>query len=251
MSDLDALLAAVIDQPDDDTVRLAYADALEERAGRWDAARAAFIRVQIETTRIEATEACDREDEPHGCAPFKPNGKCARCRKLVPLRAREYELRGDGTPVPWLDPLHHMRDAEPVPGGYRGQSIFDKIVFRRGFVESLYCASDDWLRDGDDIRRKHPVTEVTLTTVPHLNGGPPWHLDGDKKRVEFNSSQVENEIYNETLLHGGVRQWNGDRQRAVLRLRWRGVSFKFDALTRGGLITLPPGATARLMETHS
>ena len=49
MSTADALLRAVIDRPDDDLPRLAYADFLEE-AG--DAARAEFVRVQVELARL-------------------------------------------------------------------------------------------------------------------------------------------------------------------------------------------------------
>lgn len=44
MTDLDYLLAAVIMSPDDDTVRLAFADALDERGGPRDRDRAWYIR---------------------------------------------------------------------------------------------------------------------------------------------------------------------------------------------------------------
>jgi uncharacterized protein (TIGR02996 family) len=50
MSDEDALLAAIIADPDDDTPRLVYADWLQENG---DEDRAEFIRVQIERARIE------------------------------------------------------------------------------------------------------------------------------------------------------------------------------------------------------
>jgi uncharacterized protein (TIGR02996 family) len=49
MSDHDALLRAVCEQPDDDTPRLVYADWLDEHAaGDADRARAEFIRLEIE-----------------------------------------------------------------------------------------------------------------------------------------------------------------------------------------------------------
>src|SRR5215218_2612602 len=44
-----ALLAAIVADAADDTVRLAYADCIEERG---NAARAAFIRLQIEAERL-------------------------------------------------------------------------------------------------------------------------------------------------------------------------------------------------------
>jgi uncharacterized protein (TIGR02996 family) len=49
MTDRDALYRAIIEEPADDTLRLVYADALEE-AG--DAARAAFVREQVELARL-------------------------------------------------------------------------------------------------------------------------------------------------------------------------------------------------------
>src|SRR4051812_4681582 len=51
----DPLLAAVIAEPDDDTVRLAFADWLAENG---DEARAEFIRVQV---RLAQLPAWDRE----------------------------------------------------------------------------------------------------------------------------------------------------------------------------------------------
>jgi uncharacterized protein (TIGR02996 family) len=48
-SDERALLAAIVADPADDTVRLAYADCIEEQG---NAARAAFIRLQIEADRL-------------------------------------------------------------------------------------------------------------------------------------------------------------------------------------------------------
>jgi uncharacterized protein (TIGR02996 family) len=52
MTDLDALYAAILAEPGEDTPRLAYADALDERGGPGDAARAEFIRLQIELAVI-------------------------------------------------------------------------------------------------------------------------------------------------------------------------------------------------------
>ncbi|MFO0798963.1 MAG: TIGR02996 domain-containing protein [Gemmataceae bacterium] len=53
MSDLDALVRAVLDRPDDDTPRLVYADALDDLSV---AGRAAFVRLQVEAARGEAWE---------------------------------------------------------------------------------------------------------------------------------------------------------------------------------------------------
>ena len=50
MQELDALRRAVIAEPEDDTVRLAFADCLEDLG---EVRRAAFIRVSIEEARLE------------------------------------------------------------------------------------------------------------------------------------------------------------------------------------------------------
>ena len=55
-STLEALNRAVIETPADRTVRLVYADALDETGGAADAARAAFIRAQIEAENTPREE---------------------------------------------------------------------------------------------------------------------------------------------------------------------------------------------------
>ena len=49
MTDRDILYRAVLDSPEDDTLRLVYADALEEGG---DPRRAAFVRAQVELSRV-------------------------------------------------------------------------------------------------------------------------------------------------------------------------------------------------------
>src|SRR5262245_46081451 len=49
MTDLDALLRAILAHPDDDTPRLIYADALEDVG---ESARAGLIRAEVELARV-------------------------------------------------------------------------------------------------------------------------------------------------------------------------------------------------------
>jgi uncharacterized protein (TIGR02996 family) len=51
MNEREALLRAICDNPDDDTLRLVFADWLQEHGDESDQARAEFIRVQIEADR--------------------------------------------------------------------------------------------------------------------------------------------------------------------------------------------------------
>ena len=62
-----ALLAAVIADPDDDTLRLAYADWLDENAGSLPKARRATARQQAELIRLQVEEAIwlNRRDRVH------------------------------------------------------------------------------------------------------------------------------------------------------------------------------------------
>jgi uncharacterized protein (TIGR02996 family) len=53
MSDRDALIAAILANPDEDTPRLALADWLQENG---EPERAEFIRVQVELARLRAAE---------------------------------------------------------------------------------------------------------------------------------------------------------------------------------------------------
>jgi uncharacterized protein (TIGR02996 family) len=62
MNDRDALLAAILAEPDEDTPRLVYADWLDEN-GQGD--RAAFVRAQVEAARVE---------------PFGPQARAATLR---------------------------------------------------------------------------------------------------------------------------------------------------------------------------
>src|SRR5438552_3132611 len=122
MSDRAALMRAVIDQPGDDTPRLALADWFEENG---DQARAEFIRVQLEIARLG-------------------EGERARLEKLA---AREKELYAARTPD-WYEDVPKWaleqvaqrtgsRESRKAPRGC-------KIVFRRGFLSALTCAPAEW-----------------------------------------------------------------------------------------------------------
>lgn len=54
MTDLDALLAAIADRPDDDTPQLVYADWCDDHD---EPARAELIRVMCRRTRLSGAEA--------------------------------------------------------------------------------------------------------------------------------------------------------------------------------------------------
>jgi uncharacterized protein (TIGR02996 family) len=140
LSQQQAFLADILANPEDDGVRMIYADWLTERDGPGDSERAEFIRVQCALKLTSHTG--------HGAF-------CSACallsRKNALLPLVEDRLRqewrswvGDG---PWW-------------------SVFD---FRRGFVEHVTLKADDWCRYAERLLATQPIREVTLTTRLEAN----------------------------------------------------------------------------------
>ncbi len=145
MSDL-GFLAAIRQDPDNDDLRLVYADWLEDHD---DLARAEFIRVQLALAR-------------EGCEHLHPFGDCPGCT----LRRREEELLSShGTE--WL--------AAVLPGfGLRlsndwMSSVPERLAcqrqaaFRRGLVSVLFLQMPDFLLNGADyVKRLATLVRVQL-----------------------------------------------------------------------------------------
>src|SRR5262249_3856989 len=118
MTQEDAFLQAIIEQPDDDAPRLVYADWLEGRGEPDRDARAEFIRVQIELAGLP-------EDHPR-----RPE---LRARELGLLR--RYERA-------WVGPLRRLVEA---------------WEFRRGFVECAEVRGQRFLKQAETLFRFAPV----------------------------------------------------------------------------------------------
>jgi uncharacterized protein (TIGR02996 family) len=141
-----ALFAAILADPDDDALWLAYSDALEEAAGV-PLPRAEFIRVQVELANL-----VDRPLDPAtlGTGPA--------------LRRRERELLVRHWTA-WTDGIQ----AGYCLNLYTGTPLIPPnraVTFRRGFVSSVILAFADWLAHGDALLAAAPVVEVTLTDWP-------------------------------------------------------------------------------------
>lgn len=158
--DWPAFLAAIIADPDDDTVRLIAADFLEENGDR---DRAAFIRIQVELARLEA------EDE----------GKSLEADHL---RAKERAFLGP------LSMVRRLWAAEACPELVRFGSRFggrgtlewmtiegaERLTWRRGFVDGITCPVELWARHGHAIRNRQPVRSLILTGCDRLDRGQ-WY----------------------------------------------------------------------------
>ncbi len=133
MSDHDALLAAILADPADDTARLVYADWLAEN-GASD--RGEFIRIEIELAR---TPPLTEEDE----------------RRRHTLHTRRDELLKLHR-AKWLAPfLPHARDA----------------AFDRGFVTTINVSANTFLEHAERWFAITPLTAVKFTTCSVLDAG--------------------------------------------------------------------------------
>jgi uncharacterized protein (TIGR02996 family) len=127
MSPDNPFLRALLAQPDDDTLRLAVADWLDEND---DPARAQFIRVQVELAR--GVEDCER-------------------RHALERKQRDLLVAHE---VRWVEPLAEVLDTKPGEwGGW---------VFRRGFVEYFHLPAPVVNRHGEKLARLTPVRELFL-----------------------------------------------------------------------------------------
>jgi uncharacterized protein (TIGR02996 family) len=149
MSERESLLAAVIAAPDDDAVRLVYADWLDEHGDEDARARAEFIRVQIQRGKL---------------------GK--KSTKRAALEAREKELLA-GHAKAWLKPLPKWarpRDDERVADD------FEWFGFERGFVKGVILPGvDEFIRDAEALFATEPITHAYLGTgavLPRLAKSP-------------------------------------------------------------------------------
>jgi uncharacterized protein (TIGR02996 family) len=140
MSDRDALLAAILADPADDTARLVFADCLTEN-GEGD--RGEFIRVEVELAR---TPPLTEDDE--------------RRRKVLLTRRDELFKQHSRA---WLEPfVPHARD----------------VKFERGFVQSLEVPGNLFLQHAGRWFALTPLTRVKFTRGSVFdvatNGNPSW-----------------------------------------------------------------------------
>lgn len=164
MTTTDSLLRAILDAPEDDTLRLITADWLDDH-GEPD--RAEFIRLSIEW-----------ENMTHGCTVVlktRCDGSkdqwCLACRKLKraqQLFSTDWLPDFGGQLRQWWfgEPATTMTIDRPFAYG-----------IRRGFVDEVRLSLDDWLAHGREIVAAAPVTRVVTDREPGEAWW--WWRDGD------------------------------------------------------------------------
>ena len=132
-----AFLDAIIAEPEDDALRLIYADWIDDRG---ESERAKLIRVQIELDQSQYKRC--------SCIPLRH----VRCNHCV-LSDRE----------------SHLLETVPISDeSLRYWNPIWKPAWLRGFVCSIRMDWSDWNARADQITRQHPVEEVRLLTMPVL-----------------------------------------------------------------------------------
>jgi uncharacterized protein (TIGR02996 family) len=150
MNTRDALLAAILANPDEDTPRLMFADWLDEH-GEPD--RAEFIRVQIELARLREAEA----DLPYAFGRHHATGRPAYgwrphdTPERVALLKREAELH-DANSAEWRAGIPNYA------GGNNGYLRH----FRRGFVGEAVTSLGPFLKDPRALWERQPVETLGL-----------------------------------------------------------------------------------------
>jgi uncharacterized protein (TIGR02996 family) len=135
------LLRAVLGRPEDDALRLVYADWLDETGREEDAKLAAYIRADIAS---ETAPKCSRFWDNMGC-------DCVVC-----------EAAG------WSQDLG--RDGRYELHGFPGVQAID----RRGFAAEIRCPTADFLIHAAALFAAHPVVRVTLTDREPVDLGYGW-----------------------------------------------------------------------------
>jgi uncharacterized protein (TIGR02996 family) len=130
-------LQSILEQPDDDMARLAYADWLMERGDPAGAARGEFIQIQCQLARREGT-AEDRDRWAEAAA------------RTPELQARAQALL-DRYGAAW---------AAPVRG------LVDAYEFRRGFVECVTLSAQAFLAHAQELVQRTPLRHVHFTYTP-------------------------------------------------------------------------------------
>jgi uncharacterized protein (TIGR02996 family) len=161
MSPDDAFLADIIANPDDDNLRLIYADYLDERGDP----RGEFIRVQIELARLAPGQDVDsrRGFVEGGTLSTANRVECVLAQvtaeraglahgRYPELKRREADL---------LD-AHGERWAEPVRPFVLHDACVPSRMFRRGFIERVQVEPVVLVEHGAVLFRQAPIVDVTL-----------------------------------------------------------------------------------------
>jgi uncharacterized protein (TIGR02996 family) len=233
----EGLLAAIRAEPDDDALRLIYADYLLDHG---DPERAEFISVQIELARMDEAGEGQWPEDGHTCI-LDPCPVCVLVGRYKGLQRRERELLENGW-VSWLASAFHPL-AYDVGKTHRGDGTFGislheqkgmtgkageeighfDCFFRCGFIEVIALSWESWLAHESALLTATPLRSVTLLTIPPVRSQ--WLMDGHG--LEFTAAWSPRrvvsapEVSSRQLYRVSVRQAVLD----MLAWRWPDLTF--------------------------
>lgn len=190
----DAILQAIIADPEDITSRLVYADWLDEHGDQLDHLRAEFIRAQ-----------CRIADMPACLAPGKV-GTCPHCKEIERLARREQEIL-DTRISPLIDVPNWMTGRPTLEQFWRWQTFgihaslgWRALEFRRGFVEVVNLSAEEWFRCGPELVQQTPLCEVSLANmmpqeIRLVDGRLVWVFPRDLATVEHWRDDLLSTLY--------------------------------------------------------
>jgi uncharacterized protein (TIGR02996 family) len=169
-----ALLQAILDNPEDNLARLAYADWCEENG---DVERGEFIRVQLEIAR-----RLEMAKKRFLVLPEDQEGRCIQAlvdhqdRLLRTWQRRPPEYTGDHDArvyarYAWAGAVANLPD--PNLAGW---------TFTRGFVSELRCMKELFLSVAVPIFSAHPIEQVFLQGAYPLDNST-WGRDDTRSSV--------------------------------------------------------------------
>lgn len=168
-----AFIDDIVQNPEDMTPRLIYADWLEERGDP----RGEFIRVQMELHRLEFSVLCHQREQT--MADWCDDSDCPKCGPSYNLRRREGKLWPNAASIlcrPVLRLLNWVsytcdRSSLVYLGPFVNYVRRIGAIARRGFIEVVCLSPADWLTHADALRKVCPIRDVRL--VPAREGDAP------------------------------------------------------------------------------
>lgn len=183
MTDLDLLHKYILNDPDDDGARLAYADEAEAEG---QPERAEFIRAQVELAHAPEpaiktpgylfTNLSHEEYSWINCCEgcrYDLTSRTGTLCRYHALRCRERKLLKKH----WRAWLQSPTLLYVFPWNLKNSWLridvgkWIGLEMRRGFVAHVVATAPSWVAYGDAFCAIHPVEEVTLTSWPLLHGG--------------------------------------------------------------------------------
>lgn len=162
MTERESFMKAIIDDPDNDQIRLVFADWLEEYGGEPE--RAEFIRLQIELAErnVKPYNLCWESAIACRIVAKDSSNLVHRCSNILVEFGQK-----------WWQEGNYLINQLPIW----------KASWRRGFVSRIDCNMSQWREHGPAIVRNHPVQVVRIDDKFPFQHATEYDLYGKRYRI--------------------------------------------------------------------